>query len=1310
MAKGTVGAKLVLEGESKYKSALKEIKTAQSELRSELKLCASEFKTSQNSITALQAKYNVLGKQVEQTQRKYDTYNSALEEAQKVQASLATSLDDAKTAYAEAAKRMDELKTSAGTSNEELAEQQQVMDQLAQEVDDAQNKYDQCSKKVTEYQTALNYAGAELADFKTDQAQTKKYLDEAEASMDGCATSIDEYGKETEDATEQTNIFGDALAANLASEAIISGVKALVGTVKTIASACIETGAQFEKSMSNVAALSGASGAEYDKLANKAREMGAATMYSASQAADALSYMALAGWDTEQMVEGLEPVLNLAAASDMDLAEASDIVTDYITAFGLSVADASKFTDQMAYAMANSNTNTEQLGEAYKNCAATAGSLGYSVEDTTAALMVMANAGVKGGEAGTGLSTIMTRLATDTKDCASELEEYGVHVYDAQGNMQSLSSILTGVGEVWETLTDKEQASLAKMIAGTSQYSKFQTIMTGLSESAKESGMSFEDYAAALETCDGAAAQMAETMQDNLKGKLTIMQSALEACEESAYSLFDDALKEGVEGATDALTVLNDSIVNGDMNVALSNMGEALADFMQTTVQLATDALPTLISGLTWVIENADTIVSGIAGVTAGMVAYKTATAAADVAAKLLNTTISLGPWGIVAAAVTGLAAAIATAKLTQTASDMQQLADATSNLCTSISNLTANREEERASMEANASAVKKLVKELEDETTTSARKAQIVDELNGIMTDLNLTYDAQADKLSMSNEELEANTDALMRNMEVAAAQEDLTEIATERYDAEKKLAEITQEVAEKYGIEADSSEELAEKLRESAAAQEEFNNQETLYAGMDAGYAKDAEDLRALADAIDETTDTMSSLDEEYATVNEYIDNNTAALEGNTTATGENTDAVNENADATTQWSDDIIESYEKAFKTIHSSLEGASDDFETLGQQMRGAADETEVSLSDMQTQMEDWANGIDTYAQSVARAEEIMGSDSKTTAYLQSLIDKGPSAKAELDAVTDAYDSNREAFDELCETYNEATNMLDSLAELEAGFESGYTDAYTAGLEAIQASAPQLQTEMETQFDAEKTVVEEKTAEIADTLAEGLSSGIEENTDTVKEATTTLVEDGINNPISEETGVDGSASTKTTEVGEYIDAGLVAGMENGKTEVITTAETLAADLYAAFETNLASDKFNEIGKQICAGLVSGINSGRSDVIKAATQMAADAYEAAKKELDIHSPSKKFAWLGQMSGEGYVEGLKSSMASVKSVMAAAVPSASAGIKVGKLGGSAIGGNVINQTVNVYSPTENMIDVARAFKQSQKEAARAW
>lgn len=325
-----------------------------------------------------------------------------------------------------------------------------------------------------------------------------------------------------------------ATIANLASDTL----QRLGAALRNVVADIIRTGEEFSASISKVAAISGATQEELEQLEEAARAYGASTMFSATEAADALQYMALAGWNAEQSIEGLPAVLDLAASSGMDLGRASDIVTDYITAFGLSVDDAARFVDIMSYAMSNSNTTTEMLGEAYKNCAATARSMGFSVEETTAALMTMANAGVKGGEAGTTLNTLMTRLATDAKGCASALKEYGVRIYDSEGKMRSLSDILSGLIGVWDTLTQKQQANLSKMIAGTNQYSGFQTLMQGMSDKAKAAGMSFDDYTQALENCTGTASKMSDTMANNLSGDIRIMNSAFD---ELRLKIFEDA-------------------------------------------------------------------------------------------------------------------------------------------------------------------------------------------------------------------------------------------------------------------------------------------------------------------------------------------------------------------------------------------------------------------------------------------------------------------------------------------------------------------------------------------------------------------------------------------------------------------------------------------------------------------------------------------------------------------------------------------------------------------------------------------------
>lgn len=403
------------------------------------------------------------------------------------------------------------------------------------------------------FQREVEYAKSSVDKYEKELAEAKEKVLELGKASDTAGDEIKEFGKDAEDAGDKSEITasGGITALKVALGVLVAeGIKIAARELKDFTKDVVQAGMTFESSMSSVAAISGATTEELDLLEQKAKEMGATTKYTAAESADAFGYMALAGWKVEDMLAGIDGVLNLAAASNMDLAKASDIVTDYLTAFGLTAEDSAHFVDIMTYAMANSNTTTELLGEAYKNCAATAASMGYSVEDTTAVLMTMANAGVKGGEAGTALNAIMTRLATDTKGCASELAEYNVNVYDAEGNMQSLSSILEGVAGHWETLTDQEQAALAKSLAGTNHYAALQTIMNGLSASAEEAGMSFNDYTTALEECDGAAQDMSTTMIDNLQGDITILESAIDGMKLSLSDELNPVLRDATQFIT----------------------------------------------------------------------------------------------------------------------------------------------------------------------------------------------------------------------------------------------------------------------------------------------------------------------------------------------------------------------------------------------------------------------------------------------------------------------------------------------------------------------------------------------------------------------------------------------------------------------------------------------------------------------------------------------------------------------------------------------------------------------------------------
>lgn len=553
-------AKITFRAEtSEFTNAIKQADSTIRQLKSGVRLMDSEMNAAGVSVDRLRQKDELLRAQQAQLQTKVDAltekyrvacqvYGANSQEAQR----YATQLNNAKsqlanctaavhannTALESAVRAEKEADSALGQLTSEVARQENQMAQLGAEYREAILRFGQGSVVAQKLEQ-------EIVELNASLQTNRSRLREADDAVEQLTTEVSESGAAVDDAEGKYSKWQAAIG-NLISMGIQRGVD----KIRELSTEVIDLGKDFETSMAKVQALSGATADEYAVLEEAARQYGSTTRFTASQSADAFGYMALAGWDCQQMLDGIPGVLNLAAAADMDLATASDIVTDYLTAFGLSAADSARFVDQMTYAMAHSNTNVEQLGEAYKNCAATAAAMGYSVEDTTAVLMTMANAGVKGGEAGTALNAIMTRLATDTKGCATELGKYGVSIYDAEGNMQSLSSILEGVSGVWGQLTDEQQANMAKTIAGTNHYSNLQTIMKGLGEDAKAGGQSFADYATALSDCGGAAQEMSDIMMDTAQGDLYTMQSALEEVGLKAYEKVEKPFRSLIQTIT----------------------------------------------------------------------------------------------------------------------------------------------------------------------------------------------------------------------------------------------------------------------------------------------------------------------------------------------------------------------------------------------------------------------------------------------------------------------------------------------------------------------------------------------------------------------------------------------------------------------------------------------------------------------------------------------------------------------------------------------------------------------------------------
>lgn len=581
-----------------FNKAMKDMNQESAKLRQEMKLQSEQMKNSASESDKLSAVMQGLEQRYDLAKEKTAATAAALEkvksqwgensnEAQKFERQLRSNqiaeqeianditrttelLDKAKTAEAEraaatsdAAVKLGELQASEeklAQSSEKLTAEYELQkaqlgdtatesQKLSAQMDNLNQAHDIAGQKVANYEQQLEQAKQQYGASSTEVAQYESKLLEARTAEQQLANEI----KTTNTALEQQN---DKLA-QTAQKLEEAGKKMtdigkdmtmkVTAPIVTAGTAAVLIGANFEASMSQVAAVSGATGKDLQDLEDKAREMGATTNKSAKDSADALGYMALAGWDNKQMMEGLEPILKLSSAGNIDLARTSDLVTDSMSAMQMEVDELPGFLDKVAQASANSNTEVDQLMEAFLVTGGNMSSFNVPLEESTALLGILADKGFKGAEAGTAMNAIFTNLTSGLGNSAKAMDEIGVSAFDASGNFIGLENVLLQVKEKTEGMTDEQRAHYISMIAGKEHLKSFQGLMNGLGED-------YDSLKGKIEDSTGALEKMYDIMTDNLKGRWDEFTSALE---EAAISIFE-ALQPALEVLLGSLKLLVD--------------------------------------------------------------------------------------------------------------------------------------------------------------------------------------------------------------------------------------------------------------------------------------------------------------------------------------------------------------------------------------------------------------------------------------------------------------------------------------------------------------------------------------------------------------------------------------------------------------------------------------------------------------------------------------------------------------------------------------------------------------------------------
>lgn len=550
-------AKITFRAETEqFNNQIKNANSTLATLRATMALNQAQFKNTGDAAEYLKGKQELLKQELEQNRAKQEALTGKLEAAKKIYGENST----------EAQKLVAQLtrtQTEEQRLESQLSDTTEALEDMADAEEKANTPLEKLKSTIEEQKSELDklqteYANTALQEGRqSDAAQELRNrintlnseLRQNEERLEDVQSATREAGEEMDEQSKGGWTQGQQVLADLKSK-VLGG---LIDTMKQAVSAVIELGTEFTKSLSNVEALSGASASEMDKLESTALELGRSTVFSASQVSDAFGYMALAGWETSDMLNGIDGVLNLAATSGMELADASDMVTDYLSAFGLEAQDAAGMVDMLAYAQANSNTTAEQLGEAFGNSASMMHTAGQSMQTTTAILEAFANQGLKGSEAGTALSAMMRDITQKMKNGKIMIGDTAVEVQDANGNFRNMIDILADVEDATDGMGTAEK-SAALMTTFTARSVK------GVSMALTEGSENLQAYEEDLNSCSGTAEDMSGIMNDNLAGDMKALDSAMEGLGLQLFSFFEGPLREGAQFATDAINGITDAL------------------------------------------------------------------------------------------------------------------------------------------------------------------------------------------------------------------------------------------------------------------------------------------------------------------------------------------------------------------------------------------------------------------------------------------------------------------------------------------------------------------------------------------------------------------------------------------------------------------------------------------------------------------------------------------------------------------------------------------------------------------------------
>ena len=1097
----------------------------------------------------------------------------------------------ASSEFQKASAGLDDWSSSATGLQAKIKQLNSTLTAQKRMVELANQEWEKTVKVYGENSAEADRAKMKLNNYEAAVARTEKELNQYESELEDCTEGTGRFADETEeldDATEKASEGFTVMKGALAN-LVADGIRLAIDALKDFTKATLEAGMSFEQSMAQVGAISGASADEMALLTEKAKEMGATTKFSATESAEAFNYMAMAGWDVEDMLGGIGGIMNLAAASGADLATTSDIVTDALTAMGYSAGDAGKLADVMASASANANTNVELMGKTFQYAAPLVGALGYTMEDTAVAIGLMANSGIKGEKAGTALRSMLSRLSAPPKECADALETLGVSMTDSEGKMKSLDEVMGELREAFAGLDETQKTANAKAIAG-------QEAMSGLLAIVNAAPADYKKLTKAVRESEGAAQSMADTMNDTVEGQLTLLKSQVEGIQIQIYEKLVPYLRKGLDTISETLTAINWDEVGDkvgrlaekvlDLFVKIIDNGDGIIDVLKAIA---------LTMGVAFVVSKVLSFGSAISTLFATFRALKAATDVATTSQLLLNAAQAATPIGLVTAAVAALSAGLiylasknieagqATKVLTDYEEDQIRKIGA---LKDAYNEAARARDESVKSIDTEYAYVKTLNDELDSLVDENGAVAEADrDRANFIISTLNEALGTEITMIDGVIENYETEKKAIYELIEAKKAEAVLRANESLYTDAIQNQNEALQNYMTAQGI-------LKQNLAEMEAAQKAYND----IMGMT------VDEYAELHGMTDQVTVAEAELYNEQERLSQALLESKAAV-------GESRFAMTDAEQAYLGYQN-TIKNYEGLSAAIISGdSEKISDALLDMEYNFQTAETSTKKSL---ENQLHNYEDNLEALKKAIQDG---------TPGVTQEMVDQAESmvkaAKEELDKLPD-------------EAKTAGVNSGDAFIK---GMESKNGDAKTAG-DNLRANA---NSGLKPTGDSEKS---------GQDFVQGYVNGVAITTKVAKEQAKQLGTSAVSG--LNEGQESNSPSAATTRSGEYFGQGFINGMNNKSASIWNTAWNLAKKALAALKAGQQEGSPSKLtmmsGEYFGEGYNIGIESMRKTVSDTAGKLALYAYDSLKEGQKEGSPSKLTYESGKNFTKGYIEGIVS------------------------------------------------------------------